>query len=373
MERFLSRLRGGIFRHCLILLLPCILLAACDGSDELIIEPPTREFVPEGLAGRAINGLFQVGERLLATTDAGIYGKGIDQNNWQLVGLQDHLIVDLVIVDELAWIAAVAKSGLNPAVEPELLTSVNRGSNWGVVDSDFGGSEDSMEPIYALHYDQVSEVLYATGSLSLAVSKDLGQNWNLLEGSWDAFATGQDALNLNTQRGEIWYGGQNALEQMTLRRVDLPDGSGRGFGRLLPSPAVIKNIEFHAQDAELVFASGEGGILRSEDNGASWTQPLGDVDHRFYYEVVSDPQAPDILFTAGWDKGAADGPQPLILEVSENAGESFEAFEYEDSQLQGGALSLLAVEEENETVLYIGLDGGGIVKVLNPARPLGQG
>lgn len=160
---------------------------------------------------------------------------------------------------------------------------------------------------------------------------------------------------------------------MTLRRFDLSSGTGRGFGRLLPSPSVIKDIVFRTQEEPaLVFASGEGGILRSEDNGETWTQPLGDVNFRFYYELVIDPQASDTVFTAGWDKAAAGGPQPLILEVSRDAGRNFEAFEYDDADLRGGALSVLDVVEEGETVLYIGLDGGGIIKVLNPAAPTQQ-
>ena len=372
MIRHLETVLHGRWQRRLVVGVCCLIVAACDGSggnDTDPLEPPTRQFVSEGLDGRAVSGLFQVGDRLLAATDDGLYGKGVEQDSWQLVALEDRQIIDLAIVDELRWLAAVADAGDDPTASPMLLETVNRGSNWQVVENDFGGARDSPEPIYALFFDARTETLYATGSAALAASPDLGRSWTLLDGGWDIIATGQDALNLNAGRDEIWYGGQNALEQMTLRRFNLASGDSTGFGQLLPSPAVIKDIVFHPEEVDRVFASGEGGILRSTDNGESWTRPLGDVDFRFYFELDLDPQAPETVFTAGWDKGAADDIQPLILEVSEDGGENFAAFEYENAGLRGGALSVLAVVEEGATVLYLGLDRGGIVKVLQPAGP----
>lgn len=370
MMRRLENAPHQCWQRYLVASLICFLLAAChDSGNDAMMPPetPTRQFVPEGLTGRAVSGLFQVGDQLLAATDAGLYAKRIGQENWQLAALGEQQIIDLAIVDDLHWLAAVSDAGLDPSVNPRLLETVNRGSNWQVVDNDFGGAGESSQPIYALYYDERAETLYATGTASLAASLDLGRSWTLVDGAWDGIATGQDALNLHPQRDQIWYGGQNALEQMTLRRVDLVSGDATSFGQLLPSPSVIKDIVFHPEDGDRVYASGEGGILRTIDNGASWTRPLGDVEFRFYFEVVLDPQAPETVFTAGWDKGAAGRSQPLILEVSKDGGENFERFEHDAALLRGGALSMLAVVDDGETVLYIGLDGGGIMKVIRPA------
>ncbi|MBA3565129.1 MAG: hypothetical protein H0W33_14215 [Gammaproteobacteria bacterium] len=42
-------------------------------------------------------------------------------------------------------------------------------------------------------------------------------------------------------------------------------------------------------------------------------------------------------------------------------------YELDDHELFGGALSIRAVTEDDETVLYIGLFRGGMMKVLLPA------
>lgn len=71
-----------------------------------------------------------------------------------------------------------------------------------------------------------------------------------------------------------------------------------------------------------VIASGEGGILLTLDNGESWTAPLGDVDFRFYFKAVLDPQNSNAIYTASWVKDF-DNPQPFVLEVSRDGGRSW--------------------------------------------------
>ncbi len=199
---------------------------------------------------------------------------------------------------------------------------------------------------------------------ALAGSADFGRTWELLDGSWDTLST-LSALSLNPLTRQVWVGGQNGIEEMVLRRYDLATGASSAFTRLLPSPAVIKGITFDPGDPNRVLASGEGGVLQSLNNGQTWANLLGDVDHRFYFQAALDPQNPNVIYTAGWDK-LFDEPQPLILEISRNRGSTWEAHQLNDPALFGGAWCLLAVTENDRTVLYVGLYRGGIVKVLLP-------
>lgn len=323
------------------------------------------EFIPEGLAGLVISRIESHGNRLFAATDDGLFSKFVGQDSWDSTGLAGLKVQDVVFIDGEHWLASVFDGGANPFTNPALYETVNGGSNWSPVDNDFGGGAAQSEGIFALHYDANSHTLYGTGTNALASSENGGRSWQLLDGAWDVIAGPLEALELHSANGQIWFGGQNAIEEMVLRRYDIADGSAQSFPRLLPSPATIKGITFDHTNSDRVLASGEGGILESLDNGATWTNLLGDVDSRFYFEVVLDPQNSAWLYTAGWDKNF-DDPQALILEISRDNGASWEGHELPDAELFGGAWSLLAVTENDETVIYIGLYRGGIMKVLPP-------
>lgn len=90
---------------------------------------------------------------------------------------------------------------------------------------------------------------------------------------------------------------------------------------------------------------------------------LEDVGYRFYFDVALDPENPQILYTGGWDK-VGDSPQPLIFEVSRDGGVTWEEYKYPSDILYGGVTSVIAVKEGADTVVYLGLYGGGIVKAV---------
>lgn len=249
---------------------------------------------------------------------------------------------------------------------PKLYETVNGGANWLPVDNDFGGGLEN-EGIWALHYDPASGRLYATGQDALAVSEDVGRSWELLAGTWNGVSPPTTALNLNAATGHVWFGGQNAIEQMKLMRHDLTSGTTTQFSTfLLPAPAAIKGITFDPSDPNHLLACGEGGILQSRNNGATWTRPLGDVDYRFYFQAAFDPRDARIIYTASWAK-EFELPQPLVFEISTDSGASWAAYGIDDPSLFGGAWSVIAVVEDGRTVVYLGLFLGGIMKVLLPA------
>jgi hypothetical protein len=354
-------------------LLVLAMLTGCGGGGGTSPPPdagptpgPQPEFIHEGLAGRIVERIQQHDDRLFALTDVGLFGKELGQNAWVLIGLDGFKVYDLAILDGQHMLAtAVFDWDRIVFKAPQLYETLNGGANWVPVDNDFGGGFES-EWIQALHYDPASSRLYATGHDALAVSEDTGRSWQLLAGTWDGVIH-TSSLNLNAVKGQVWFGGQNAIEQMMLRRHDLASGMTTLFdSSLLPPPSTIKGITFDPTDPDHVLASGEGGILQSRNNGATWTRPLGDVDYRFYFETAFDPQDARTIYTARWVKNTGL-PQPLVLEVSADAGASWAAYELSDPDLFGGTLSVSAVIEDGRTVLYLGLDRGGIMKVLLPS------
>lgn len=324
--------------------------------------PGTPVFLREGLDDRIVTHIYQHAERLFATTDDGLYGKPIGRDDWMPLGLEGRFVQDLAIIDDEHWLAAVFAGGANRFLDPRLFETVNGGSNWMEVANDFGGGASQTEGMFALLYDVPSGRLYATGTAALASSDDLGRTWRLLSGGWDTVSGPHEALALNPATQEIWYGGQNAIEELVLHRYDLATMRTETYSRLMPSPSVVKGITFDERNGDRLLVSGEGGILQSLDNGDTWTNLLPDVDSRFYFQTAMDPQDSRIIYTAGWTK-LFDEPQPLILEISRDSGASWEQHQLDDPALFGGAWSIRAVTENGRTVIYVGLYRGGIVKV----------
>lgn len=349
------------------------LLAGCGGGGGDGDPPPPAggpEFRHEGLSGLTVLRIYQSGDRLIAASDDGVFGKPIGDGAWQRMGLQGYQVQDLAILTDQHMLATAVFEP-DPIVfqDPRLYETVNGGANWLPVDNDFGGGFSENIGIWALHYDAADGRLYATGQDALAVSEDIGRSWQLLSGWWDGFSPGNDALALGLGTGDVWYGGQNALEQMVLRRYDPGNDETTNFdGFLLPPPATIKGITIDPTRPGRILASGEGGILQTFNNGQSWERPLGDVNFRFYFQTALDPADSRIIYTAGWTK-EFERPQPLIIEVSADLGTSWSSYALDDPDLFGGAWSLRAVTEGGRTVLYAGLFRGGIMKVVLPSRP----
>lgn len=323
-------------------------------------------FQHEGLSGRIVNRIYSRSGRLYAATDDGLHSKTVGQSIWGLTGLAGRRVADLAFVDDGHWLAATFATGANPFADPRLLETLDGGATWAEVANNFGGGANQSEGMYALIQDAVDQRLYATGTSALASSSDFGRTWQLLDGAWDVLSHPLDALALNPATRQVWLGGQNAIEEMELRRYDIATMNVVRYQRLLPSPATIKGITFDPSDGSRVLASGEGGVLQTRNNGSNWTNLLPGVGSRFYFQTALDPVNPMTIYTAGWDK-IFDDPQPLIFEISHNGGSSWQQHAFNDPQLFGGVWSVLAIRESGQTVVYLGLYRGGIMKVTLPA------
>lgn len=342
----------------------CVLSACSGGGGRGSTQPPppAPTFVSEGLGGFVITEIREHDGQLFAATHNGLFGKAKGDRVWVSLGLDGFRVESVAIIDDMRWVAAVFDPIWDGYLNPRLMETLNGGGNWSELVSDWGGASPDPEPAFKLIYHDTAQRLYASGAGLLARSDDFGATWQLLDGQWGSGTTSLRALRLNEARQQIWYGGQNAIEELILRRYDIATGNIEQWLRLLPSPAVASNVELDPTNGNRILVSGEGGLLQSLDNGASWQTPLGDVNHRFYFQTVLDPQNPAILYTVGWDKNF-DFPQPLILEVSRNNGTTWQQHAVDNPNLFGGAWSLHATVENGATVLYAGLFRGGMYKI----------
>lgn len=352
------------------LLVFVVFLAACGGSERTAAQTPEQPVEPvaqfmfsqQGLSGVTVERLYQQPAGVVALTSDGLYQQQ-SAGNWQLLGFKGLQPRDVAFISEQHWLLALTISHDSGEQEHQLHESFDAGRNWLQVKRSFGEQGDS-EAIYALHYHSANRQLLATGVGALASSTDHGISWRLLQGHWGGFGQPKSALAVDPHNGDIWWGGQGALEDGVLNRFSSADQSSKSFRGLLPDPSVYYNIRFQrAADRSNIYACGEGGIVYSADGGQSWRNLLGDVNYRFYFDVAFDPNRPNRLYTAGWDK-KFDEPQPLILQWSDDNGQSWQRLQYQaPANFFGGVRSLLLVSQNNQSYLYLGLFKGGIMQV----------
>lgn len=349
--------RASLAHLALLGLLP---QAGCGGGGGEAGEPfPTApRFNADGLAGRIVRRLRTSAAGLVAGTDDGLYRRG--ETGWSAIGLQGRVVQDVLVLDADRLLASIWRADSVPR-EYQLVESRDGGRSWQAIAHDFGGSE-GPEGLQALGVDPVSGRLLASGVDALAESSDGGRHWRLLAGIWHAFAQPKEAMAFDPARGDVWYGGQDAIEGLQLYRWRADTRERESHPGLMPAPSVVKGIRLLPGNRVLV--AGEGGIVATRDAGRSW-QRLLDADYRFHFDVLQDPQRPTRLLTAQWEKNF-DTPQRLVVLVSDDDGGRWQRIEHPDRLLFGGTWSLAVTVERSRTVWTLGLYRGGIMRLELP-------
>lgn len=340
-------------------------LAACGGGAALDEPPPTApRFDNDGLAGRIVRRLKPAPPGLLAASEDGLWLRR--DGTWRRAGLDGETVLDVVTAGA-RWFAALAPAESRPA--GALVESDDEGGRWRPVPGHFGSDGEAgteREAVRALAWVAATGELYATGADVLAVSRDGGRRWQRLAGQWLGFAQPKDTLAIDPASGDAWYGGQDAIEGFALFRRRAAGGALDTYPGLLPAPSVVKGFRFLAAPAPRLWAAGEGGLVASDDDGGRWTVAHHD-DYRFFFDVLQDPQRPQRLVTASWEKNF-DTPQRLNVDVSDDGGQRWRRFVHADPSLFGGAWSMAVAVERGLTVYRFGLYRGGVVSLRLPER-----
>jgi photosystem II stability/assembly factor-like uncharacterized protein len=338
----------------------CFMFSACSDDSEPSHQL-TVEFGKQGLEDLISNRVIVTNDgTVLVATDQGAY-KSIDEGeSWQLVSPDNWNINDIVEIDTLHFMIS-AKNG-----ETAFLSETfDGGETWSQLRTHFG-PQDSQESqhINRLHWDESTQTLFGIGIDVLAKSIDRGGNWELVSGIWNGFGSGMRSIAYSSTENIALYGGQGAIENPILRKVDLSSLTQNfiDLTSLLPVPSTIEEIQFDSQDENILFVSGEGGIISSNDQGITWHPILLDQNSRFYFDFIRDERFTDHIYTAGWNK-IFNAPQPLIIEISENGGETWRQFSHPNQNIFGGVRTMDILYEGDEAILFLGLYKGGVLKV----------
>ncbi|SFR54391.1 hypothetical protein SAMN04488070_1839 [Pseudidiomarina maritima] len=335
-----------------------LVIAGCgsDSGDETPTEPPVTGKLTTILSNQlTVELLAQDGEAQLAGTNSGLYWRSDYTAAWELRSPTTTAVKGVAIVASGYYVVAFEREDISDDSAPfPLYQSQDAGETWTEIEHDFGGEFHSA--IRNLAYDSGTDQIYAVGNTSLAVADTTATHWTLLHGEWDGFASGLRLLYVDSPRQQVWFGGQGAIENGYLARYDQTTGNVREWHELLPAPATFIGGLVHPLTPSTVLFSGEGGVVLSTDSGEQWQTPMGDVNHKFYWDVVLAENG--TLYSAQYDKLSAE--QPLIIECSTDNGETWVENDLSDETSRGGVKSLMLVPGASETMLYIGLWDNGI-------------
>lgn len=343
-------------------LLFTLYIYGCNGNGDHIPPdppPPVTEKIKTILATPlSVKHLAMDGNAQLAATTQGLYWRADSSADWQFRSPTETAVTGIVILGSNQYLVAAAREDTADTSAPyPLYISENQGETWRLITHNFG--DDYNDPILGLAYDESSDMIYAISFTALAVANPNASNWTLMHGYWDGFASGLALLRVDNIKQSIWFGGQGAIENGYFSRYDLITDTVTSWEDLLPNPSTFKGGLIHPTDSSTVIFSGEGGIVLSTDYGISWSMPMGDVDHKFYFDVVIDDAA--TLYTAQWQKIGSE--QPLIIECSKDNGNTWVSNNFSSEVTRGGVISLMIFTENDKTWLYLGLSDNGIKAV----------
>ncbi|WP_417659483.1 hypothetical protein [Pseudidiomarina sp.] len=318
-------------------------------------EPPVSNKLETVLSGDyTVEYIRQDGSAQIAGTTAGVYWRADTSADWQLRSPTTTAVTGIIVLSEGHYLMATEPTS-GDASEPYLLfRSQDSGATWEPITHNFGREFNTR--IFNLAYDHRTDQVYAVGNASLAVASPAAENWQLLTGSWDGFAAGLHLLLIDDVNQSVWFGGQGPVENGYFGRYDQTTQNITEWHDLLPRPSTYVDGLIHPLDTSTVILGGEGGIVLSNDYGETWSTPMGDVDYRFYRDIVSTDAG--ILYTAGYDKLSAE--QPLIIECSIDNGQTWLKHDFSHETSRGGVRSLMLVSDGDRELLYLGLRDNGI-------------
>jgi photosystem II stability/assembly factor-like uncharacterized protein len=348
------------FQRLPYLLGALLLISSCDDDDGSTTPIGPISFTQLGLDNLKVYELVLYGDALFAATNDGVFLKKIQSPTpFTRVGLQGRNVLDIVAFspDHL-----IATTGIRGAVvdDPGIHETLDGGTTWNR--SDFG-EDGSLETAHSFsQHPSEKGIVYGTGNAVIAKSSDYGRNWDAIWGNWGAFASGAKVAKLNPFRQtDLWYGGQGGIENGYLGylRNEQPF---QQWDDLVDNPTVAVEVAFSGEQGQNILVGFEGALMKTVNNGDDWQQVIDGHTNglRFFYSIEHSKEKNNHVYAGGWLKG--EEKQSLVLYISKDAGDTWEAKTFEEEQ-SGGILSMKAVSERTEEKIFVGLDGGGVYEI----------
>lgn len=314
-------------------------------------------FSQAGLDGININSFNQFKDSLYVSTGKGLY-KLVPKKNgdsWIPLGLQQENIVDIVFLPNGKLLAAVRLAVVNKG-EPTLFLSVDSAQSWQPWTNNYGGETGEYTNVASLAtLIKPSDTLFAHGGpLAIARSLNGGENWDLVNGTWDSFGGAPQFVYVDPNHIEtLWAGGGNPLEQAYLLRST---NNGASWTQLTTPGCIISfDIVVHPDYMKTIIIgcsglSSQNSIRKSNNGGENWEIVLENIDAR---NLTHSTRNPEVVYASGRTPSGT-----LFFAASADFGDTWEMVEMKNGPAGIRVNDTVSVMVEGNEVLYLGTNQG---------------
>lgn len=224
----------------------------------------------------------------------------------------------------------------------------------------------------AIHPENENVWYVAVGSGGVWKTTNSGTTWKPLFDSQKVYSIGCVTIDPNNPH-TIWVG---TGENVGGRHVAFGDGvyvshnDGKSWKNVgLPNSEHISKIIVHPDNSDIVWVAsqgplwskgGERGVYKTTDGGKTWKQTLGDNEWVGATDLLINPENPDVLYAATWQRhrtvaGYLGGGPGSGLHKSTDGGETWKALK---SGIPGSNLGKigLAMSPFNPDVVYAAIE-----------------
>ena len=349
----IRKLAAGIaFMALLLLMFPGIEPVYSQPGQENEARAQIDELIFLGLDGKIVQKLRLHGNFLYATTDDGVYHKDLGKVDtlWTPIGFQGKQTRGLLVYNVDTIMVSVEFDSIS------LYRTTDGGETWSPFQNGFGG--ELPETVMALDkISNQSDTLFATGAAVVAKSTDGGGSWRVVWGVWQSIGSGTAFVKVDSNTPNIvWAGGQNAIEEAFLLKSIDSGENWQEWQRIVDDVSVTKTVAIHPFNSDIVYVGLESFVLKTTNGGETWEE-IFIFPGRFFFGIAINPSLRSRVYAASWFK--TPDPQPLILYISDDGGDSWQEIVEENVRF-GGAFDLLLVSDGNVDKLYLALWKGGV-------------
>lgn len=224
----------------------------------------------------------------------------------------------------------------------------------------------------AIHPENENIWYVAVGSGGVWKTTNSGTTWTSLFDKQKVYSMGCVTIDPNNPH-TIWVG---TGENVGGRHAGFGDGiyvshdDGKTWKNMgLKNSEHLSKIIVHPSDSNILWVAsqgplwskgGERGVYKSVDGGTSWKRTLGDAEWVGATDMLIDPNNPDILYAATWQRhrtvaGYLGGGPGSGLHKSTDGGESWKALKTGIPKSNLGKTGL-AMSPFNSEVIYAALE-----------------
>ena len=166
----------------------------------------------------------------------------------------------------------------------------------------------------AIHPNNENIWYVAVGSGGVWKTKNSGTTWNPIFDDQSTYSIGCVTIDPNNAH-TIWVG---TGENVGGRHVAIGDGiyvshdDGKSWKNMgLKNSEHLSKIIVHPEDSNIIWVAsqgplwtkgGERGVYKTTDGGKSWKRTLGDSEWIGATDLLIDPNNPDVLYAATWQR-----------------------------------------------------------------------